>query len=135
MPKGIKGFQKGNKIGCCLKGRKRPDLSMAMLGNKHAPFKGGISQKYFHKKIKEYGLDLSKCSKCGFVTKEIKFPKKGENWILVHHIDGNRKNNSKSNYMVLCHKCHMSIHMTGNKPSKKTKLKISKTLKKYFKYK
>jgi len=30
--------------------------------------------------------------------------------LIVHHIDGNKKNNSKENLIVLCEKCHSLIH-------------------------
>jgi hypothetical protein len=30
--------------------------------------------------------------------------------LIVHHIDGNKKNNSKENLIVLCEKCHHLIH-------------------------
>ena len=35
--------------------------------------------------------------------------------IIVHHKDGNRKNNSLSNLQVLCQGCHMVIHCHGEK--------------------
>ena len=40
-----------------------------------------------------------KCEKCGSI----------EN-IDVHHIDGNRNNNTPENIMVLCRSCHMKEH-------------------------
>lgn len=46
---------------------------------------------------------IQKCEKCSYD----KFPK-----ILgVHHIDGNRENNSLENLMVLCPNCHSIEHM------------------------
>ena len=35
---------------------------------------------------------------------------------LVHHIDGNHKNNKESNKVIVCKSCHLSIH--NNKFSK-----------------
>lgn len=43
-------------------------------------------------------VDLTACSLCG-----------SKNNIQVHHKDKNRKNNEKSNLVVLCAKCHIFI--------------------------
>lgn len=40
-----------------------------------------------------------KCAECG-----------SEENIEVHHVDGNRTNNSIENLAPLCHSCHVKIH-------------------------
>lgn len=44
--------------------------------------------------------DLS-CANCGI---------KGKENLSIHHIDGDRKNNSYENLIVLCHNCHHRIN-------------------------
>lgn len=39
------------------------------------------------------------CRKCGTLKD-----------ILIHHVDGDRKNNLPSNFATLCRKCHSSLH-------------------------
>jgi hypothetical protein len=41
------------------------------------------------------------CAACGL--------KRGE-WLTIHHIDGNRSNNTYDNQIVLCHNCHCAHH-------------------------
>lgn len=31
--------------------------------------------------------------------------------IIIHHIDGNHKNDSSNNKILICQNCHLSIHM------------------------
>jgi len=38
------------------------------------------------------------CAKCGTIPTEI------------HHVDGDRKNNGLSNFMILCAECHHGFH-------------------------
>lgn len=56
-------------------------------GKKNNNYKNGIST-YAQGKAK-------KCSQCG-----------GTKNLMVHHKDGNRKNNDKSNLQTLCWSCH-----------------------------
>lgn len=75
----LKGRKRGQRIFVC--GKHRRDLS-----------KGTKSK---HRR----GLDLSKCSECGFVAVSRK-------QIDVHHINGNHYDNTPSNLQVLCANCH-----------------------------
>lgn len=59
-------------------------------GKKNNHYKNGISTYAQNKK--------SHCEKCGS-TKNL----------MVHHKDGNRKNNNASNLQTLCWKCHEGI--------------------------
>lgn len=45
--------------------------------------------------------DGYKCRSCG---------KRILSKLVIHHVDGNRENNSKLNLMTLCSSCHCSIH-------------------------
>lgn len=56
-------------------------------GKKNNNYKNGISTYTQHKK--------SKCQQCG-----------GTKNLMVHHKDGNRKNNNPSNLETLCWSCH-----------------------------
>ena len=75
----LKGRKRGKRIFVC--GKRRRDLS-----------KGTKSK---HRR----GLDLTKCSECGFLAIN---PKQ----IDVHHINGDHFDNEPSNLQVLCANCH-----------------------------
>ena len=51
-------------------------------------------------------LGLEKCSSCG---QEFTDDKR----LQVHHIDGDRANNSDSNTVILCRECHLDLHHPG----------------------
>lgn len=52
------------------------------------------------KKLQKYIVSLyGKCESCGY--SEV---------LDIHHIDGNRRNNSPENHSVLCPNCHSKIH-------------------------
>ena len=51
--------------------------------------------------MKRYGLK-EKCSQCGIIDKRV---------LVVHHKDGNRKNNKITNLMWLCRNCHFIVHL------------------------
>lgn len=55
--------------------------------------------------------------------------------LVVHHKDGNNRNNVSNNLMILCQRHHAKIHREGKKYSEETKLKIKEGLKNYFKMK
>lgn len=59
-------------------------------GKNNNNYKNGISTYHQYKK--------SRCESCGS-TKNL----------MVHHIDGNRKNNEKSNLKTLCWSCHERV--------------------------
>ncbi len=50
--------------------------------------------------LKQYGRDLTQCERCGAVGPEIH----------VHHKDQNPYNNKIENLIILCSRCHSSIH-------------------------
>lgn len=58
----------------------------------------------WYNKLKQSVLDRDKsCQKCG----------SAEN-LVVHHIDGNDRNNSLGNLITLCHSCHGGLHAASN---------------------
>jgi len=70
------------------------------LGDKNPSWKGGNSYHYQSRFYKKIALDLKqKCSMCGTKYK-----------LVVHHIDGNYKNNILSNICIVCKGCHNKIH-------------------------
>ena len=54
-----------------------------------------------------------KCIHCGALKTNPSFD------LIVHHKDGNNRNNELSNLAVLCQRCHAREHMTARKRSKK----------------
>lgn len=91
----------------------RKHMVLAHIGKqakeKHPNWQGGISfEPYgeeFTKKLKENirERDGRLCQLC-FIPQN-KFKEK----LIVHHIDFNKKNNSKNNLISLCRKCHLSL--------------------------
>jgi 5-methylcytosine-specific restriction endonuclease McrA len=67
----------------------------AKRGDKNSSWKGGV-RIYRKMALKKYD---NKCSICG-----VKEP------IIVHHKDGNRKNNKIENLEILCLNCHWKKH-------------------------
>ncbi|MCJ7634809.1 HNH endonuclease, partial [Candidatus Bathyarchaeota archaeon] len=45
---------------------------------------------------------IKSCEKCGFADQRI---------LVLHHTDGNHKNNSENNLIVLCPNCHALAHL------------------------
>jgi len=63
----------------------------------------------FHPEIKNYSRrvilkKIIKCEKCGFPDKRI---------LMVHHLDGNKRNNHLDNLKVLCPNCHYLQHLNS----------------------
>ena len=54
--------------------------------------------------------DEFKCQCCGISQGEL-----NTNKLIIHHIDGDRHNNSPSNLITLCNQCHMSLHKKYDK--------------------
>ncbi len=64
------------------------------------------SKKHHSKKycisIKKYNEITKECIVCGFTPK-----------VYLHHKDFNRNNNIESNFVGVCHDCHIGIHVVG----------------------
>jgi len=92
-----------------IRGKSRPEHSLALSGPNHFNWQGGKSfEEYcavwcdeFRDMIRE--RDGFRCQVCGSEKTE------GEN-LSVHHIDGDKKNCSLDNVITLCRSCHTKIH-------------------------
>jgi hypothetical protein len=74
-----------------------------MKGENNPRWNGGNSQYPNHAKLKRARIEVLKKSKgrceiCGKIAK------------IVHHIDGNKGNQSIENLMAVCTKCHVPLH-------------------------
>ena len=79
-------------VNVTLKGRKR-GKRIFVCGKHRRALHAGTKRKH------RRGLDLTKCSECGFVAVN---PKQ----IDVHHINGDHFDNGDNNLQVLCANCH-----------------------------
>jgi len=77
-------------------------------GEEHWNWQGGKSFEIYPKKFKivrKEILELQQvCQLC-----------KSEKFLVVHHIDKNKKNNNIDNLVVLCRRCHGKVHQGGLK--------------------
>jgi hypothetical protein len=71
-----------------------------------------VYPKVFYKNRKIVMIrDGGKCQCCGCTDDGQK-----TNFLIVHHIDVDTKNNSPSNLITLCTQCHLSLHNKYSKP-------------------
>jgi hypothetical protein len=80
----------------CLAAWKNKNL---IIGEKHASWKSG---EYAYRNIIKRSKVPQFCKNCG---------EKDFRVLLVHHIDGDRKNNDLKDLMWLCHNCHFLKHV------------------------
>lgn len=94
--------------------RLRTNHPRGMLGKKHTSEtkrKMSESSKYPYNYIDggyRGKIPTDKCITCGETKKRI----------MIHHIDGNRKNNDVENLEARCDKCHSSAHFPDGKIGK-----------------
>lgn len=84
-------------------------LSGAVRGSKNAAWKGGVANwqySYDWKSVCKNVKDRDKwtCQSCGETRKH------WGNFLHVHHIDGDKFNNSQDNLISLCASCHHKAH-------------------------
>ncbi|MDQ2973186.1 MAG: HNH endonuclease [bacterium] len=72
------------------------------IAENHANWTGGESS--YRNRLIKTDRD-KKCEKCNTVDSRV---------LAVHHKDKNRKNNSISNLIWLCHNCHYLVHHHAN---------------------
>lgn len=86
-------------------------------GEKNPQYNGGNGAGYIQRIARESvtasGRRINKCETCG--------KERNPGWfMIIHHINGDRKNNHYSNLQVLCTSCHLKIHRNSNKIVVKT---------------
>lgn len=55
--------------------------------------------------VRYYGIEKEKCIRCGY--------NEFQEMVHVHHIDENKSNNDKSNLLIVCGNCHLSLHLVA----------------------
>ena len=96
---------KSKEIKCKSCGRIRPHKAFGLCAGCHVRLHHyDLTKSYNAKKWHNISLEklreLTKvCASCGF-----------EKLITLHHLDGNKKNNSDLNLVGLCPNCHKMIH-------------------------
>ena len=89
-------FQKG-----CIPHNKGKKMEKG-IGKDHPSWNGGSSRYWGYKTLLESGKRKDQCQICKDVKKTI-----------IHHINGNSKDNSLKNLGVVCTFCHNAIHDNG----------------------
>jgi len=94
-------------------------LRKAFTGNKNPQWMDGRSYEpyspdfnnYLRNKVKK--RDNYCCQLCGMQIKESRRIKinPNKNWLIVHHINHNKKDNNISNLITLCNHCHARVHI------------------------
>lgn len=107
------GFQKGNKTKSQFKKGYK-----GLEGKDNPSWKGGISKiKYGNEwndklRSKIRLRDNNKCQLCKIQILKRRKIAESKNWLVVHHIDENKKNNNENNLITLCQSCHIIVHKT-----------------------
>lgn len=81
----------------------RKILSESKKGENNPRWNGGNSEYPNHAELKRARIEVlkkskGKCEICGKLAK------------IIHHIDGNKDNQSIDNLMALCRNCHIPLH-------------------------
>ncbi len=86
-----------------------------------------INYKEYHPYWKTISKDLIKnraenrCELCGAGNKEPHWKTGSKVVLTVHHIDGEKKNNSPLNLIVLCQRCHLRLDLPFKIKKRKTR--------------
>lgn len=96
---------KRKKIACKECKRLRPHKAFGLCGGCHTrlfhynnPKRSNIN-KWHNLSLESYQQHTKICASCGF-----------DKLISLHHLDGDRRNNSDTNLVGLCPNCHKMIH-------------------------
>lgn len=93
-------FLKKNKKFFCSRGCSIKNLNNR-YGKNHPNWNGGL---FSYRNLME-NKRVSTCMNCGIEDKRM---------LVVHHIDGNRENNTIKNLVWLCYNCHHLVHKYGH---------------------
>lgn len=66
-------------------------------GEKNHQYKDGLS--HYQDVFRKAKPDIKSCEICG-----------SQKYLVVHHVDQDRKNNAPDNLMMLCRRCHAQVH-------------------------
>lgn len=89
-------LKSGKPVGCGKGGSNK-------CGKDHPAYRYGFG--FFRKTAHQMKQEIRYCERCG---KDLL--NAGRYQWCVHHIDHNRKNNVRENYMLLCKRCHQLEH-------------------------
>lgn len=84
--------------------RRRENAKKNRLANPLKVWQRHDKEHFKGNKINALKRDNYRCQVCNYTAKDI-FDRK----IIIHHLDGNRKNNKLDNLITLCRSCHMAI--------------------------
>lgn len=95
----------------------RRKLKMAKLGDKNPKWIDGRSHEpyprdFIEKRTQILQRDNFTCQLCGdriIERRKIK-DNPSKNWLAIHHVDYNKKNNNLNNLITLCHFCNISVN-------------------------
>lgn len=95
-----KKFQQRSKSGkfFCSKSCQTVWRNLTFAGEAHANWKGGVTT---YRKVLQGLRGEAVCERCHNHDTRV---------LIAHHKDRNRKNNSISNLIWLCHNCHYLVH-------------------------
>lgn len=102
MPKRIERSKSG-KFFCSKSCQAIWKNKILHTGKNHPNWAGGET---IGREILERSNKKMICENCGISDKRV---------LMVHHKDGNRKNNKITNLIWLCHNCHHIVHNYKNK--------------------
>lgn len=93
-----------------------PEISEKISGENHYRWKGGASKNKYgsgwtpQKREEVRERDNKSCVFCGMPNAAHQLLHKSSGSLPVHHLDGNKENNSKGNLIAVCYICHSRLH-------------------------
>lgn len=108
-PRALRNSFSGNYF--CSKACHRSWENKQRLGVKHPQWKTGHS--VYRQLLMASKVPMA-CKRCGLTDDRV---------LTVHHVDGNRRNNSLQNLVWLCANCHFLVHHHQQPLSQKEKIR------------